>query len=289
MKKVVITTDCVCDMPESLLEKYDIKVIYFYIMTEHGWFKDMDEITSGNIVEYFERGGQQVQTKAPFPEEYEMFFRKVLEDAEEIIHIAVTSTLSLSCKNAREAAEKCDGRVHIVDTEHLSTGMAHLVIKGAELAKSETGVQEILSVLEKMKRRVSTSFIAENANYLYRTGHVSKFVKNVCELFQIHPVLGIKKGVMGVKGVQIGNYEKSVMRYVRKEMRHVSQIDKERLFITHASCSLKLITKVKNEVARRCIFHETLVTEASATISSNCGANTIGVLYVRGSSKVDAK
>lgn len=281
MKKVVITTDCVCDLPEHLLEKYDVKVIYFYIMTEHGWFKDMDEITSGNIVEYFERGGQQVQTKAPFPEEYESFFRKVLKDAEEIIHIAVTSTLSLSCKNARKAAEKFDGRVHIVDTEHLSTGMAHLVIKAAELAKQEKNAQEIMNVVEKLKRSVSTSFIAENANYLYRTGRVSKLVKNVCEWFKIHPVLGMKKGVMGLKGVQIGNYEKAIVRYVRKEMRHASRIEKERLFITHASCSLKFITNVKNEVARRCIFHETLVTEASATITSNCGANTIGVLYVR--------
>lgn len=281
MKNVIITTDCVCDMSEELLEQYDVKVIYFYITTEHGWFKDREEITSGNIVEYFERGGQQVQTKAPFPGEYEEFFKKVLKEGKEIIHIAVTATLSKSCENALMAAEKFDGRIHVVDSGHLSTGMAHLVINAVKAADEGKTAEEIIKEIEELKKRVSTSFIAENANYLYRTGRVSKFIKNISEAFRIHPVLGMKNGVMGVKGIRIGAYEKAVVRYVKKEMKKLSRIDKERLFITHTKCSLRLINAVKRQVRKHGGFKEVYDTEASATISSNCGANTIGVLYLR--------
>lgn len=281
MKKIAITSDCVCDMSDVLLEKYGVSVIHFYITTDHGCFRDMDEITSGNVVEYFNNGGQHIHTKAPFPIEYERFFSKVLRECDEIIHMTVTSALSLSYEYAKEAAKKFDGKVHVVDTGHLSTGIAHLVIRGAEMVKEGNGIEEILKELKRMSPLVSTSFIAENADYLWRAGRLSKFVKDACGLLKIHPVLGMRDGQMQLKSIKIGNYEKSVLRYVRKELRKASQIDRSRLFITHAACSLRMISKVKKEVNDRCPFEQVLVEKASATISSNCGANTIGVLFVR--------
>lgn len=281
MKRIIITTDCVSDISEKMLNKYDIRVIYFYIVTEHGWFKDMAEITSGNIIEYFERGGSRVQTKAPFPEEYRAFFDEVLSEGEEVIHISVTSSLSLSYQNALAAAGTFGERVHVLDSGHLSSGMAHLVIKAAEMVQQGKSAKETIRLLEQMKSRVSTSFIAENANYLYRTGLVGKSVKNLCETLKIHPVLGMRKGIMRLKTVKVGNYEKAVLRYVRGQLRKMSSIEKERMVITHAGCSLKMIAKVKREVMRCGTFRDIQVTKASATITSNCGANTIGVLFVR--------
>ncbi len=280
MKNIVITADCVCDMPESLLEQYGVKVICFYVSTEHGWFKDMEEITSGNIAEYFKQGGIRVKTKAPLVEEYRAFFEKNLRDAEQVIHITMSSKLSLSHGRATVAAEAFEGRVSVIDSSLFSTGMAHLVIKASELVKEGKEVKEIISELDEMKHRVVTGFIAESAEYLYRTGNVNRFVKEVCALFRIHPVLIMKRGGMQLKTIKVGNYDKAVLRYVKGELRKRNKIETERVFITHASCSVKLISKVRREVARHCVFEDTQMTEASATISGNCGPNTIGVLFV---------
>lgn len=281
MRKYLITADCVCDMSEQLLEQYGVKVIYFYVITEHGWFKDRDEITADNITEYFKQGGNSVQTRAPFLEEYEKFFEEGLREAEQIIHITMSSVLSLSYERAAEAAKKFGDKVHVVDSRHFSTGMAHMVIKATELVSWEKEAGELVAELEQMRQKITTGFIAESAEYLYRTGNVNRFVRNICDWFKIHPVLELKKGEIKLKTVKFGNYDKAVVRYVRGEMRCRKRIEKSRLFITHASCSMKLITKVKREVARNCIFDDVQVTEASATISSNCGPNTIGVLFVR--------
>ena len=135
--------------------------------------------------------------------------------------------------------------------------------------------------LEDIKDKISTSFIAKNADYLYRTGRVSKFVKDACMTFRVHPVLGMKNGMMKLKSAYIGDYEKAVLRYARKEVRIAEKIDKKRVFITHAACSIKLISAVKKEITKKCGFEQIIVSNASATISSNCGADTIGVLWVR--------
>lgn len=280
-KKIIITSDCVCDLPTDMLEQYDIEIIYFYVWTDNGCFRDRDEISARNVVEYFTNGGQHIQTTAPEIKEYKEFFGDKLEKYDEVLHISIASTLSKSFENASEAAKDFSGRVTVFNSEHLSTGIGHLVIKAASLASENRNASDIVTVLEEMKNKISTSFIAKNADYLHRTGRVNKFVRDVCTLFQIHPVLGMKNGVMKLKSAQIGDFEKSVLRYARKEMREAEKINKKRVFITHTVCSVKLISAVKKEITKKCGFEQIIVSNASATISSNCGADTIGVLWVK--------
>ncbi len=281
MKKIWITSDCTCDMSEALLDEYNVEVIHFYITTDHGCFKDMAEMTATNVVEYFENGGTKISTEAPDVSEYTEFFERMLEKYEEIIHIAICSKLSLSYKNAVMAAEQFGQRVKVFDSRHLATGMAHLIIRGVELARENKTAEEILAVLDGMRDKISTGFIAENADYLYRTGRVNKLVKVVCSALKIHPVLTMKRGDLKLKTIQIGNYEESIIRYVRAELKKPSKIKRDRLFITYSTASVKVLNLIRKQVSERCPFENVWETKASATITSNCGANTIGILFVR--------
>lgn len=280
-KKIAITSDCVCDLSEELLEEIGVEVIYFYIRTSHGCFRDMDEITSGNVVEYFENGGQYIDTEAPKVQEYETFFERKLKKCDELIHINITSELSQAYRHASKAAEKFGGRVHVFDTGHLSSGIGHIVLKADELIKKKKTPEEILEVLQGMKDRVSTSFIVEKADYLYRTGRVNKAVMVASSVFKIHPVLAMKNGKLKLKTVEIGAYEKAVMRYIRKELKKNLEIDKKRVFITHSGCTVKLLFEAKQTVLENCAFEEAFIMKASSTISSNCGANALAIMFVR--------
>ena len=172
-------------------------------------------------------------------------------------------------------------RVHIFDSGHLSTGIGHLVIKAAKMVREGVSDSEkILAELENMRSRVSSSFMADTADYLYRNGRVSKFVQSICSVFNIHPVLAMKNGFLTLKSIQIGNYEKSALRYVRKELK-TPGIKTDRLFITHAGCTASDIKLIKYEVNRIMKFDSIIVTKASATVSRNSGPRTFGLLYVK--------
>lgn len=283
MSKIGITTDCVCDLPEEYFEIHDVGIVYFYITTDTGRFKDVYEIDSRNLIEYLEEGGKKAETNAPSPMEYKELFEDHLKKYDEIIHISISDKISLSYKNAIASLDLLGAdkeRVKVVDSGHLSTGIGHLVIKAVDLRDSGSSAAEIVEELESMKKRVSTTFIAKNADYLYRNGRVGKAVKDVCSALMLHPVLAMKDGQITLKALQIGDYEKSVKRYVRSELRRSGKIDKHRMFITHAGCSIEDISEVKEEIKKLCSFDEVIVTTASATISSNCGAGTVGVLFV---------
>ncbi|MBE5866099.1 MAG: DegV family EDD domain-containing protein [Lachnospiraceae bacterium] len=283
-RKICITTDCACDLPADILKRYDIDLMYFYIETDTGRFRDVDEITAQNVFEYVESGGRRAVSKAPLVEDFRDFFNQKLRNCDEIIHIAISSRISMCVRNSTSAAGQLGAaanRIHIFDSGHLSTGIGLLVMHAAEMAEMGYGVEEILASLERMREKVSTTFIAKNADYLYRNEKVSKTVKELCSKFSIHPVLEMKNGYLKMKTIQIGDYEKCALRYVRKTLKNTQAIDAGRVFITHAGCTVNDIKMIRREVDKLMAFDSVMVSNASATISGNSGPRTFGVLFVK--------
>ena len=284
MKSIGITADCVCDLPEHYIKENGIGLMYFYITTDTGRFQDGYVITSDNILEYLEEGGAKAGTYAPRPEEYREFFERHLEQYDELIHIAISGQVSPSCHNAVAALDQMGERgkrVTVIDSLHLSTGMGHMVMRAAELRNSGRSSAEIAAALLPMREKIATTFITRSTDYLYRNGQVSKRVGSLSKLLMLHPVLTLKKGRISLQTVRIGNYENSVMRYVRSALKNSGRIDTRRLFITHAGCTVKMIAQIRAEVDKLCKFDEVIVTQTSATVSSNCGPGTVGLMYIR--------
>ena len=173
------------------------------------------------------------------------------------------------------------GRVSIIDSEQFSSGMAFMIIKAVEMRDSGCSASEIIRECSRIRECISTSFIAKNADYLYRNGLTGKAVRTVCSAMLIHPVLSLKNGRLALKALKMGDYQKSVRSYIRSELRRSRAIDRKRVFITHAGCGAEMLTDVKTEVKRLCCFDEMIVEKASATILSNCGADSIGVLFLK--------
>lgn len=283
-QRVRIVAECVCDLPSSWLVEHNVDIMYFSVETDSGIFSDTQEITSGNLIEYMLNGGKKALSYAPSPDLFKKVFEKNLDQYEEVIHVAISSGVSLSCKNSLCAVEKLGldrDRVHVFDTGHLSSGLGHFVVKAAEMAQNGCTAGEILAELEQLKGKVSTSFITEDVDFLYRNKRISAFAKKLFETFNIHPILMMKNGSLVLKTITSGNYRRACARYIKSALRGSKNIEKQSAFITHVGCSRKMLDRIKQEVDEVCEFDSLIVTKASATISSNCGPNTFGILFIR--------
>ena len=282
-QRVKIVAECVCDLPSDWLKAHNVDIVYFLVETDSGVFYDTHEITSDNIISYMQAGGKKAHSSAPEPDVYKEAFEKSLAEFDEVILVAISSGISLSCEYATKAVEQLGEsgkRVHIFDSGHLSSGLGHLVIKAAEMAENGNSASEILAALETLKNKVSTSFITESVEYLYRNGKVSEKVKKICSTFNVHPILVMKNGEITLSSVTFGDYRKACKRYIKKTLSSAKSIDRTTAFITQAACNTKMIEWIKAEVSKECSFENLIVTKASATVSSNCGPNTFGVLFI---------
>ena len=283
MEKIGISTDCMCDLPADYLAANGVDVMQFYIHTSTGRFRNETEISSDNILEYLVAGNRILRSNVPEPEECKAYFEEILCRYDRVIHITTSDQIGLSHPNAKAAlalmGENAE-RVSLVNSGSISTGLGHMVLLAVTLRNAGSPAEEIIAACDAMRSRISSSFIVPNADYLHLMGYASRGVKIICGLLKIHPVLCTKNGKLTVKSFYSGNYEKAVLRYIRSEFKHSEKIDKKQLFITHAGCPAGILNQVKDLVTGLCRFDAVTVTKASAVISSCCGPETVGVLFV---------
>ena len=279
-KKVSVTADCVCDLPEQWLEQFEINTMYYYVYTNHGRFCDLTELSSDNLLRYMETPGNEAHSSAPSPEEYETFFADALDEAEKVVHIAMASRGG-NGYNAASAAAKGFDNVSVIDSGHLSSGMGILVLYAAKMAQDGKSAEEICEALAGLKDKISTSFIVPSPENLYRCGKVSKKVRDICIGLNLHPVLHLSQSKIKLKGIEMGSVQTAYKRYIRHILRDKKSIDTRLLFLTYAGCSMEQLEEIKKEVARYVFFDHIEVQKASATISSNCGIGSFGLLFMR--------
>ena len=87
-------------------------------------------------------------------------------------------------------------------------------------------------------------------------------------------------GTMSVGKKYRGVLEKAAIQYSDERFSNVDLINRERLFITHSIQSPELLEKVYNHIRDLNIFKEIYMTDTGCTISSHCGPNTLGLVFL---------
>lgn len=284
MYNILVTTECVADLPESVYQNGDVDVIYFDIKTEHGQFRDTVEVDSSNIVEYMMGGRRMAYSVVPTANEYKNFFMKNLKGYDAIIHVSISSGVSVAYSNAMLARAKMgrDGNnVYIVDSQHLSSGHGFVTMKAIECRNKGMNCKEIIACLNDFIPKVSTSFLTYSVDYLYYNKRVNSFVKKLGNLFNLHPLLQIVDGKLVLKKLYMGRYSSAIKKYIKRIVGDASTIDMSMGFITCVDCNESIMEQIRIEVENKVKFDDLQERQASATISTNSGPKTLGLIFVR--------
>ena len=88
-------------------------------------------------------------------------------------------------------------------------------------------------------------------------------------------------GKMEVGKKYRGKMEKTILDYVKGRLVGRDDIDTKRIFITHSYVPQEIVEKVIALVKELHPFEEVIETKAGCTITSHCGPNCLGVLFLR--------
>lgn len=280
MSKIIISSDSTCDLSAELKEKYGIKIIPLGITLGTQVYRDGVDITPEDIYAHHEKTGELPKTTASNVGECIDYFTELKKDGDAIIHFTISSAMSSTYNNTCMAAEEFDD-VYVIDAQNLSTGSGLLVLAAAEMANSGMEAPAIVEELEKLVPCVDASFVIDSLEYLHKGGRCSAVAMLGANLLKLKPCIEVKNGSMGVGKKYRGAYGRVLSEYVDERLQNVDDIDTSRVFVTHAGCDEDIINAVVEQVKSKGIFDEVLLTRAGCTVSSHCGANTLGVLFIR--------
>lgn len=277
MKKIAISLDSACDLSKELIEKYDFKIIPFGVNLGDKFFYD-GEIDPEEIFEYADNNKTLPKTNAVNEEAFKEHFAKILNDYDAIIHFDISSEMSSAYQNAVNASKNFKN-VYVVDSRTLSTAISLEAIYAKKLTETMDDPAKIVELVKKRIPAVQASFIIERLDYLYKGGRCSGLALLGANLLKIRPEIEVLNGNMKNTEKFRGKMADCVTKYCRATLEKYNHPDKLVIFITHSVADKELVDAAKAVVSEYG-FENVYETTAGCTVSSHCGKNTLGILYI---------
>lgn len=276
----VITSDSTTDLSRELRERYNVSVMPLKITLGDKTYTDGVDITPDDIYAHHDKTGELPKTAATNVGDCLEFFKPFTDAGKTVIHFTISSEMSSTYNNACLAAEEL-GNVYVIDTKNLSTGGGLLVVAAAEMLNAGLSTEETVEKTRALAPCVDASFVIDSLEYLYKGGRCSALAMFGANLLKLKPCIQVKDGKMDVAKKYRGKFSEVLKQYVRDKISDYSDIELDRVFITHAGCDPELVNEIVELVRKEVPFKEVFMTRAGCTVSSHCGANTLGVLFIR--------
>ena len=278
--KIKISADSTCDLSQELIEQNNISIMPLHVTLGEKDCLDGVTISPQDIYDYYASTKKLPKSGARSAEEYTEFFKGLLaEGYDAVVHFTISADMSASYNNAAIAARELNN-VFVVDSRQLSTGIGLLVLDACDKAAEGMAAQDIAARATSRTGATRSSFIVDTLEFLYKGGRCSALALLGANLLQIKPCLEVKGGLIGVSAKPMGRYRRCVAKYCENIKNNITNPDKKRCFITHTKMDAGITEEVMETVKSWGIFDEVLETTAGCTVTTHCGANTIGILYI---------
>ncbi len=274
-----ITSDSTCDLG-SLVEARNVGILPLQVNLDSTPYRDGVDITPQDIFKFVAETKQLPKTSAPSIGDYEEFFTEQLKLGDEVLHFNISAKSSGSHNMACEAAKSFGGKVRVIDSMALSSGQGLLVLKAADLRDEGKSIDEIEEIVSAIRTKVNTSFVPDSLDYLKKGGRVSGFVNLAATLFSIHPLIMMENGALVPGKKYKGKMRMCIRQYIHDLKEMYPEYDDTRCFVTHSSADEELVQLAKEMVAENFSFKKVEETVAGSIITSHCGRNTLGVLFI---------
>lgn len=283
-KEVMITADSTCDLPDYLVEKYNIQIIPLSILLGDGEYSDGIDIKPKDIYEYADKYGELPKTAAVTPSKYYDVFAKAHNEGMEVVHIGLSSAISSSYNNAVMASAEFDGEVYCVDSKSLCTAMGLLVLKACDFREKGYDAKKIADKVSKLVPKVSTTFVLNSLDYLHKGGRCSGVARFGANVLGIKPSIAVDNatGKMDVAKKYRGKIDMVYQQYINDCLSDLGKIDSSRVVIANSGqIDAKTLAFARGMIEGKGLFEQIIEADAGCTISSHCGPKTLAIFYIR--------
>jgi len=197
---VKLFSDSDFDLPQDLIEKYDIGVIPFGISYgDETYYQGYYELNSADFYERCRETDAWPKTSQPVASQYEDLFRPALENGDDVLCFCITSKFSGSYQSAVMAKENLQPefpgrRIELFDTQRCTVLHGYTVYQACLLLESGATIDEILSVLVPMKEDYCVLISVDSLEYLRKGGRLGKAGALAGSLLNIKPIIGMRNG-----------------------------------------------------------------------------------------------
>jgi DegV family protein with EDD domain len=273
-----IVTDSTCDLPQYLIEQYNIEVVPSILILDGKEYLDGSGVSRDDFYKRLPDFKTHPTTAAPSIGEFAKCYQKLLDKGcDHVISIHAAGPLTSMVSTAQQAAREFPNRVTVIDSLSLSLGLGFQVLAAAESA--EDGLQAALAAIESTRKRLRVFAALDTMEYLRRSGRVPSTIAFLGSLLSIKPIIELMDGE--VKAIRAVRTTKQANARIMSFMQ--TGVSFERLAILHTGAegrAREFLNQLMNEM-NQSLPRDILMVNVTTVIGTHVGPNGLGFAAVK--------
>lgn len=196
-----IITDSTCDLPKDMQESLNIDIMPLTVHFGEDCYKDGIELTNQDFYKMLAKADKLPTTSQVNPEDFVDIFKKYIDNGDEVLGVFLSSKLSGTCQSAFIAKGMLESdKIHIIDTSTVTFGLGFLITEAVKMRDNNKPINEIISKLENMSKRIKLILSLSTLKYLKMGGRLSKTSAILGTILGISPIIMACDGVVSAVG-----------------------------------------------------------------------------------------
>ena len=282
--KTAIVTDSTAYIPKELRDRLNIHMIPLSVIFGGETYQEEVDITAEEFYEEVSVQDKLPTTSQPPVGQFVELFEKLSKDYDAVVSIHLSSGISGTYQGAVQAGEMVEGiKVYPYDSEISCMVQGFYAIEGAKLEREGKSAEEIVALLDEMKKSVQAYFMVDDLAHLQRGGRLSQAQAIIGSLLQVKPLLHFVDKVI-VPFEKIRTKKKALKRVEGILEEAVQSGEAYQASIIHANREEEAI-EWKNELEEKYPNVEFNVSYFGPVIGTHLGEGSMGMGWARKMSK----
>ena len=190
---IALLTDSTCDIPQELLEKYQINIVPLSLHVGNSHFLDRTTISSEQFYNLLDTSPVYPTTAQPSYKDFinKYSFLGTHFDSTIGIHISkqFSGTFSNSERAAKAVSEQSGKRISVFSSERVSSALGLIVLRAAEAIESGKTHDEIAASIPEWNKKSRILVSALTVKYLIKSGRLSYSKGMMGKLMGVNPII----------------------------------------------------------------------------------------------------
>ena len=239
MNKIVISVESTCDLSAEVIKEYDMALINMEYMVNNQTHIMGDGAYT--MKQFYDKMREGASVKTTQVNEYSAteHLESILEQGNDVIHLAFSSSLSGTYNSFAQAAktlkEKYPNRkIAVIDSLCACAGQGIYAVIVAEYVKTHS-FEQTVGYAESLKQRILHYFVVDDLKYLAKGGRISKSTALLGNTLHMKPVMHMNREGKLVAYKKVISRKKSLMTVADMSI-SAYRNEFDRIFIAHADC-----------------------------------------------------
>ena len=274
---IAVLADSCNDIPQELLEKYQIYTLPLMINYKDASYRDRVDITPEQVYERFQE--EIPKTSLPLPETIVETFAKIKADGfDQVIVSAISSGLSGTYQTIKLLAEDIpDMRIAVIDTLNIAIASGFVALYAAEQIEAGLPFDEVVTKTQAAVKKSTILFGVGTLEYLMKGGRIGKVSGILGSALNIKPIISCNEDGIYYTVAKVRGRKQSIQKLIDMTREKLGQHKNFYLSICHGDDYEEMLLmkeQLKDLVAGAKIYAEGQI---SPVLGVHTGPGLLGV------------